>query len=104
MNFQVRDLIRIGDECLEGYLKELYLFTMECYKTGNVGMMFKASIFNHLWSRICNETMPMDVVYQEKINEIGEHICKTYILESIKIIGNSNYEEEEDDVEERTDY
>jgi len=59
--FQVRDLSRAGDALLEGYLSELFNFTMASYKVPSASINFHASKLNHLWQRVFFESMALNV-------------------------------------------
>lgn len=48
-NFQIRDLMKIGDNLMEGYLSELFKFTLQSYKMPSESIKFHASKLNHLW-------------------------------------------------------
>ena len=48
-NFQVRDLMKTGDAIMEGYLNELFNFTLKSYRMPSVSIKFHASKLNHLW-------------------------------------------------------
>ena len=52
---------RAGDALLEGYLSELFKFTMESYKMPNESIRFHASKLNLLWQRVFFESMAMNV-------------------------------------------
>ena len=60
-NFQVRDLSKAGDALLEGYLTELYKFTVQSYKTPSESIKFHSSRLNHLWQRVFFESMALNV-------------------------------------------
>ena len=48
-NFQVRDLMKAGDALMEGYLSELFKFTLTSYKMPSDSIKFHAGKLNHLW-------------------------------------------------------
>jgi hypothetical protein len=52
MNFQVRDLTKVGDAILEGYFQELYTFSVECLKIPSASFKFHAAILTQVWQRI----------------------------------------------------
>ena len=54
-NFQVRDLSKAGDALLEGYLTELFKFTLSSYKKPSASIKYHASKLNHLWQRVLFE-------------------------------------------------
>jgi hypothetical protein len=54
-NFQVRDLSKAGDALLEGYLTELFKFTIASYKIPSASIKYHASKLNHLWQRVLFE-------------------------------------------------
>ena len=59
--FQVRDMSRAGDALLEGYLSQVFNFTMESYKMPSASIIFHASKLNHLWQRVYFESMALNV-------------------------------------------
>jgi hypothetical protein len=52
MNFQIKDLAKVGDAILEGYLQELFTLTIESYKVPSSSFKFHASTLNQTWQRI----------------------------------------------------
>lgn len=61
MNFQVRDLAKVGDAALEAYLQELYTFTLESFKVPSSSFKFHASLLNQVWQRIMQESTALKV-------------------------------------------
>ena len=45
----MRDLSKAGDALLEGYLSELFNFSMLSFKAPSDSIKFHASKLNHLW-------------------------------------------------------
>lgn len=74
---------------LEGYLQELFRFTIESYKTLNPSIQFHASTLNQVWTRIYTESIAMTLPGQEKIEELIEQIIATFLEETIKVQGMS---------------
>ena len=59
--FQVRDMSKAGDAILEGYLSELFNFTIASYKVPSESIKFHASKLNHLWQRVFFESIALNV-------------------------------------------
>ena len=68
--FQVRDMSKAGDALLEGYLSELFNFTVQSYKLPNESIKFHASKLNHLWQRVFFESMALNVSCQGRLETI----------------------------------
>ena len=47
--YQVRDMRRAGEDVLEAYLAQLFVFTMDSYAVQSESINFHASKLNHLW-------------------------------------------------------
>ncbi len=84
MNFQIRDLAKIGDQALEAYLQELYVFTLESYRVPIASFKFHAGILNQLWQRILQESNSLKIGCQQKVDEIVDTIIGVYLEENIK--------------------
>ncbi|CDW76789.1 importin-n-terminal domain-containing protein [Stylonychia lemnae] len=106
INFQIRDLTKIGDAILEGYLQELFNFTIESYKTPSASVKFHSSVLNQVWQRILQESMQMNISSQNKIEEIIDQIIAIFLEENLKqegMAGNTNVDEDEEDEDENFD-
>jgi len=55
---------------LEGYLSELFNFTINSYKTPSDSIKFHASKLNHLWQRVFFESMALNVSCQGRLDSI----------------------------------
>lgn len=84
MNFQIRDLAKIGDQALELYLQELYTFTIESFKVPSASFKFHASILPQMWQRIMQESIALKVACQEKVENLIDQIIGIYLEENIK--------------------
>lgn len=84
MNFQIRDLAKIGDAGLELYLLELYNFTIEAFKVPSVSFKFHAGILNQVWQRILQESNALKVTCQNKVEEMIDSIIKIYLEENLR--------------------
>jgi len=60
-NFGVRDLSKLGDAMLDGYLQEIFNFTIAAYKVPSASFKLHASKLNHMWHRILFETINLQV-------------------------------------------
>ena len=83
-NFQVRDLQKAGDALLEGYLTELFKFTIASYKTPSVSVKYHASKLNHLWQRVLFEAMALNIPCQQRLDELINEIVQTYLDENLQ--------------------
>lgn len=79
--------MKLGDAALEGYLQELFNFTMESYKTGNKSIIFNASCLNYVWQRILQEGISLSVSSQNKIELLILTVIQTYLEENLKLLG-----------------
>lgn len=61
---------RAGDDMLEGYLAQLYTFTIASYKVPSESINFHASKLNHVWQRIYFESLALNVTCQGRIESI----------------------------------
>jgi len=61
---------KAGDALLEGYLSELFNFTINSYKTPSDSIKFHASKLNHLWQRVFFESMALNVSCQGRLDSI----------------------------------
>ena len=59
--YQVRDMRKAGDEVLQGYLGELFKFTIASYKVPSESINFHAAKLNHVWQRIYFESLALHV-------------------------------------------
>ena len=69
-NFQIRDLMKTGDHLMEGYLSELFKFTLDSYKIPSESIKYHASKLNHLWQRVYFESIALSVNCKGKLDEI----------------------------------
>eukprot|EP00347_Sterkiella_histriomuscorum_P000570 403375338 len=102
INFQIRDLTKLGDALLEGYLQELFSFTIESYKTPSASIKFHSSVLNQVWHRILQESLQMNVACQNKIEEIIDQVIATYLEENLKqegVVGSQNVDDDDEDDE-----
>ena len=83
-NFQVRDLSKAGDALLEGYLTELYQFTVQSYKTPSESIKFHSSRLNHLWQRVFFESMALNVSCQNRLEDIIKQLIQAYLDENLQ--------------------
>jgi len=61
---------KAGDALLEGYLSELFNFTIASYKVPSESINYHASKLNHLWQRVFFESMALNVSCQGKLETI----------------------------------
>ena len=85
---------------MEGYISELYQFTLDCYKTQNPSIMFHASILNQVWSRIQQESSTMKMPWSPKIDEIIQQIIAVYLEANLTQEGSLRGGEEAEDEDE----
>ena len=52
---------KAGDEVLQGYLGELFKFTIASYKVPSESINFHAAKLNHVWQRIYFESLALHV-------------------------------------------
>ena len=57
----MRDLAKAGDAVLEGYLSELFKFSMQSFKVQNASIKFHSSRLTYLWQRVFFESMALNV-------------------------------------------
>ena len=74
---------KAGDALLEGYLTELFKFTIASYKTPSASIKFHASKLNHLWQRVTFEAMALNVSCQSRLDELIKQIIQTYLDENL---------------------
>jgi hypothetical protein len=84
MNFQVRDLVNVGDATLEAYLQELFTFTLESFRVPSSSFKLHSSILTQLWQRIMQESNFIKTASQKKVEDIIDQIIATYLEENIK--------------------
>jgi hypothetical protein len=84
MNFQVRDLVNVGDALLEAYLQELFTFTLDSFRVPSHSFKFHSSQLTQLWQRIMQESNYIKTACQGKVEEIIDQIIATYLEENIK--------------------
>lgn len=82
--FQVRDMSKAGDALLEGYLSELFNFTMMSYKTPSDSIKFHASKLNHLWQRVFFESMALNVSCQGRLESIVIELITCFLDANIE--------------------
>jgi hypothetical protein len=70
---------------MEGYLQELYSFSIESFKTLNPSIQFHASLLNQVWTRIYTESIAMNIPGQSKIEEIVDLIIASFLEETVKV-------------------
>ena len=84
---------------MEGYLQELYTFTIESFKTLNPSIQYYSAMLLQVWTRIYTESVAMSLPAQSKIEEILALIIQNYLEETIKVAGMNSSELVEDDNE-----
>jgi len=84
MNFQVRDLSKAGDAVLEGYLQELYTFTIESFKVPSASFKFHAASLSQTWQRILQESQALKVACQNKVEDIVNQLIAVYLEENLR--------------------
>jgi len=99
-------LTKIGDNVLEGYLQELFQFTIESYQTGNQAIHLYAAVLNQVWQRILTESISMSVPCQNKIEGIITQVISTFLQENLKLVefGSKQTDEEEEEEENFSKY
>lgn len=75
---------KAGDALLEGYLTELFKFTIASYKTPSASIKYHASKLNHLWQRVLFESMALQVSCQNRLDDLINQIIQTYLDENLK--------------------
>lgn len=76
--------MKLGDAALEGYLQEIFNFTLESFKTPSASIKFHASVLNQVWNRILNEGLQMAISSQNKIEEIILEVIRVFLEENLK--------------------
>jgi len=80
----VRDLQKAGDALLEGYLTELFKFTIASYKIPSASIKYHASKLNHLWQRVLFEATALNIPCQTRLDELINQIIQTYLDENLQ--------------------
>ena len=75
---------KAGDALREGYLTELFKFTIASYKTPSASIKYHASKLNHLWQRVLFESMALQVSCQNRLDDLINQIIQTYLDENLK--------------------
>ena len=100
----MRDLSKAGDALLEGYLTELYQFTVKSYETPSESIKFHSSRLNHLWQRVFFESMALNVSCQNRLEDIIKALIRAYLDENLKQkalnLGQTPNDEEENEEDE----
>jgi hypothetical protein len=65
---------KAGDALFEGYLTELFKFTIASYKTPSASIKYHASKLNHLWQRVLFESLALQVSCQNRLDELINQI------------------------------
>lgn len=61
---------KAGDAVLEGYLSELFQFSIQSFKVPNDSIKFHSSRLTHLWQRVFFESMALNVSCQDRLESI----------------------------------
>ena len=96
---------KAGDALLEGYLSELFNFTMQSYKMPNDSIKFHASKLNHLWQRVFFESMAMNVSCQGRLETIVIQLITCFLdgnlqQRAVNPLTSGNSSEDADDEDE----
>ena len=99
---------KAGDALLEGYLSELFNFTMQSYKMPNDSIKFHASKLNHLWQRVFFESMAMNVSCQGRLETIVIQLITCFLdgnlqQRAVNPLTSGNSSEDADDEDENFD-
>jgi hypothetical protein len=106
--FQVRDLSKAGDAIFEGYLSELFQFTMASFKVLNDSIKFHSSKLTHLWQRVFFESMAMNVPCQARLETIVIQLIICFLDGNLQqratsAITSDQHDEDADDEDENFD-
>ena len=96
---------KAGDAILEGYLSELFNFTIASFKVPNESIKFHASKLNHLWQRVFFESVALNVSCQGRLETILFELIQVYLDETLQqkataSINSGQTEEDADDEDE----
>ena len=75
-NFHVKDISQTGDTLFEGYLKELYQFSVQSYKAPINKIKSYASRLNQLWHRVYYEAWAIQVSCQSQLEDIIKQLTQ----------------------------
>lgn len=76
--------MKTGDAVLEGYLQELFNFTVESFKVPSSTFKFHGAILNQVWQRILQESQTMKVPCQNKVEDMVNQIIGVFLEESLR--------------------
>ena len=75
--------MKAGDALMEGYLSELFKFTLCSYRMPNESIKFHASKLNHLWQRVYFESIALSVNCKGKLDEIIQQVIQVFLDENL---------------------
>ena len=89
----------------EGYLQELFAFTLDSFKTLNPSIHYFSAMLIQIWTRIYTESVALNIPGQKKIEEIISLIIQSYLEETIKVAGmnKQDFINEDDDLDDENE-
>jgi hypothetical protein len=76
--------MKTGDAVLEGYLQELFTFSIESFKIPSTTFKFHGAILNQIWHRILQESQTMKITCQNKVEDMVNQVIAVFLEESLR--------------------